>query len=61
MFFWNEIEKKNAKQKKIRPADDVDFQSDSDRNYGIYSGRTLLPYAGADSKLLKDTLTKMQK
>ena len=61
MFFWNEIEKKNAKQKKIRPADDVDFQSDSDSNYGIYSGSSLLPYVGADSKLLEDTLAKMQK
>ena len=54
--FWDEIEGRNVKQKIIRPGDDIDFQSDSDNDDGIYSVSSHLRYVVVDLKLLEAAL-----
>ena len=54
--FWDEIEGRNVKRKIIRPGDDIDFQSDSDNDDGIYSVSSHLRYVVVDLKLLEAAL-----
>ena len=56
-IFWDELEERNIKRKIILPDDDIDFQSEIDKDGSIYNGRSHSPLE-VDLKLSGIVLAK---